>query len=252
MRLPIICAQCMREDLASARPFMTMEWHDDGRYEATCSKGHKSITVLQEQKFELLFDIGAYALADGYYREAVSSFASSLERFYEFFITAVLLEKGVGGDMIQQTWKHVANLSERQLGAFIFLHLSELYKCPPVLGPKSVNFRNAVIHKGKIPSRAEALKYGQEILDLVRPLVQELKQRSPKGVQATIFQHIKRSHPDPTRPSGTMAIATIISLSRDDKAYNERSLDAALRDLKRWEIKSGTLTVGGSSPATST
>ena len=108
MKLPIICSECMRQDVASAEMFTSLEWRDDGRYETTCPKGHSSITILQELKFELLFDIGAYAIADGYYREAVSSFTSSLERFYEFFISSVLLEKGVKEDDRIKSWKTVA------------------------------------------------------------------------------------------------------------------------------------------------
>ncbi len=86
----------MIDDISSARPIAAIEFRDDGRYEVTCPKGHKSVTILQQQKFEVLFDIGAYAIVDGYYREAVSSFTSSLERFYEFFVKAVLLNKGIG------------------------------------------------------------------------------------------------------------------------------------------------------------
>ena len=84
MKLPIVCAQCMRDDLQNATQIASLEFGDDGKYEVVCPKGHKSITLLQQQKFELLFDIGAYAIVDGYYREAVSSFTSSLERCYEF------------------------------------------------------------------------------------------------------------------------------------------------------------------------
>ena len=42
-------------------------------------------------KFELLFELGINALIDGYPREAVSSFASALERFYEFFCQVAAL-----------------------------------------------------------------------------------------------------------------------------------------------------------------
>lgn len=51
-----------------------------------CSHGHKTTTIVQNPKYEILFDIGANAIVDGYYREAVSSFTSSLERFYEYSI----------------------------------------------------------------------------------------------------------------------------------------------------------------------
>ena len=95
MKLPVTCSQCMQDDISSSNIIGTVEFRDNGRYEITCPKGHTSITLLQQQKFELLFDIGAYAIVDGYYREAVSSFTSSLERFYEFFIKVLCISKGV-------------------------------------------------------------------------------------------------------------------------------------------------------------
>jgi hypothetical protein len=71
-------ADCMQEN-GKAEEISTVEFTDDGLYEATCPKGHKSITILQQRKFEILFDIGIYAINDGYYREAISSFTASLE-----------------------------------------------------------------------------------------------------------------------------------------------------------------------------
>ena len=110
--------------MSTAFPFTTLEWQDDGRYQTTCPKGHTSITILQEQKFELLFDIGAYAIVDGYYREAVSSFTSSLERFYEFVIKSILLDAQMSENLIKETWNSVSSQSERQFGAFLFLYLN--------------------------------------------------------------------------------------------------------------------------------
>jgi hypothetical protein len=82
-----------------------VEFRDDGRYEFTCPEGHTNVSSLQEQKFELLFEIGAFAIRDGYYREAVTSFASSLERFYEFFIKAALYEKGIDAGIVEESLK---------------------------------------------------------------------------------------------------------------------------------------------------
>lgn len=77
---------CFQELGKSTNEFITLEFRDDGCYGVCCSRGHTSVTILQEQKFEILFDIGANAIIDGYYRESISSFTSSLERFYEFCI----------------------------------------------------------------------------------------------------------------------------------------------------------------------
>ena len=66
MKLAIICPDCATASTPEYSP-VTVEMRDDGFYRITCPAGHTSLTALQEQKFEILFDIGAYALLDGYY-----------------------------------------------------------------------------------------------------------------------------------------------------------------------------------------
>jgi hypothetical protein len=221
----------MKEDLATAGPVATVEFRDDGRYEIACPKGHKAVTLLQQQRFEILFDIGAYAIGDGYYREAVSSFAASLERLYEFFIHAVMYQKGIDDDAIEKAWSQVAALSERQLGAFIFIYTIELGRPPNVQTEKAVKFRNAVIHKGKIPTRQEAVQYGQQILNIARPIIAEAKQRLPDGVKKTITKHLSKAAGGATE-AVTFSRPTILNLARAEP--DQRSLEEAMASLPRW------------------
>ncbi len=201
-----------------------------------CPKGHRSITILQQQKFEVLFQIGAYAIADGYYREAVSSFASSLERLCEFFVRAVMLQEELKQETIDAAWKLVAAQSERQLGAFIFLYTTKFGRAPTLLGDSSVKFRNDVVHKGKIPSRAEAIEYGQAVLDVMRPILRETQERFPEGVSKTVFRQLSqsRSAADEGLPVSTMSMSTIVSLSIAEPAHHARSLEEAISGLVRW------------------
>lgn len=238
MKLPIVCSKCMVEKVSSGEipeVIGVAEFRDDGKYEVTCSKGHNSTTVLQQQKFELLFDIGAYAIVDNYYREAVNSFTSSLERFYEFFIKAVLLDKGIEDNAFLQAWKMIASQSERQLGAFVFVYLTEFKSPPTLLSTTNVQFRNEVIHKGKIPTRQQALEYGQGVLDVVRPILKQVKELYPRGVQKTVFQHLEqcRGSVDANRGASLMGIDTILSLSNVTPGRDERSLDECL-PVRRW------------------
>jgi hypothetical protein len=53
-------------------------------------------------KFEVLFDLAANAIVDGYYREAIASFAASLERFFEFFVHVACLKQGVEEDVFEK------------------------------------------------------------------------------------------------------------------------------------------------------
>ncbi|MCB1615105.1 MAG: hypothetical protein KDI30_03730 [Pseudomonadales bacterium] len=53
--------------------------NSDGHYEFVCENGHTSVVRLQEEAFQVMFEMGLHAINDRYYREAVVNFASSLE-----------------------------------------------------------------------------------------------------------------------------------------------------------------------------
>jgi hypothetical protein len=238
MKLPIPpCEECLRE-IVEPPPssIVTVEFRDDGRYEVTCPKGHSSVTVLHQQKFEILFEIGAYAIRDRYYREAVSSFTASLERFYEFFVRAALFEKGLDADTIATSWNAVARQSERQLGAFIFVYTDELRRTPPLLTNKRTAFRNEVIHRGRIPTRQEAVDYGQAVLDVMLPVLREAKEQFRIGVLKTIQEHLKHCQAQEDEGTNviTMDLLTIVSLSVDGSVRSAGNLEEALKNLVRW------------------
>ncbi|MCJ8541806.1 hypothetical protein MWG95_13880 [Klebsiella variicola] len=248
MKLQSSCPECLEEfikaqivgDNGTSPPIITnfssVGFREDGRYEMTCLKGHTSITILQQQKFEILFDIGAHAIIDGYYREAVSSFTSSLERFYEFFIKVVCISKGISEPNTLEAWKEVSNQSERQLGAFIFLHLLELGYKPILLKSKKIQFRNEVIHKGMIPSEAQALDYGQAVIDIIRPLLKILKKDYSEAISKSVLQYLNsiRKPSDDGVPVSTMCLTTILSLSYVEPTHETQSLSEAISQLKHW------------------
>lgn len=216
MRLPLTCPQCMRDNIAEAGIVEVAEFRNDNRYDVVCPRGHKGVIALQQHKFEILFEIGAYAMVDGYYREAVSSFASSLERLYEFFIRAGALECGLSEQAIDDTWKLVAAQSERQLGAFAFQHLFSVRATPTLLSSKQVAFRNDVVHKGRIPTRTGAVEFGQAVLDVARPTLAAAKASFPKGVEKAVFLHLRAGYPQPSEklPAATLGVPTILSISQ--------------------------------------
>lgn len=234
MKLPVICSQCLAKGNGTdIQKIATVELRDDDRYELTCPKGHHWVTFLQQQKFEVLFEIGAYAITDGYYREAVSSFASSLERVYEFFIRAVMHQKNLNQTTIDNAWRDISAQSERQLGGFIVLYTAEFGRPPKTLNNDQTRFRNDVIHKGKIPSRAEALKYGQAILDVVRTILRETTQKYPDGTNKTIVSHLAQSRTlaDKGKQIATLCLSTIVSLSITEPSHHKRSLEEAISGL---------------------
>lgn len=231
MKLPIVCAQCMNEDIENAMVVGKVEFNDDSRYEIQCKKGHTSVVILQQHRFEVLFDIGAYAINDGYYREAISSFSSALERFYEYYIKVICYSKKISSSIIKETWDSISSQSERQLGAFILIHLLETGVKPVLLSNSLIKFRNGVIHKGKIPDKKEAIKYGQAILDLIRPLFKNLIKAYPETIQNFTHMHVINSR----KPSDyQFAIASLSITTILNNSNNEISLEDALLNLKYW------------------
>jgi hypothetical protein len=250
MRLAITCMGCFQADGKPSDEAVSVEMRDDGLYSVTCHRGHTTVTAIQEQKFEILFDLGAMALLDGYPREAVSSIASALERFYEYYIQVLCLKHGVTYDAFSDAWKPVSRQSERQLGAFLFLYLLENKKplhpsivdARPTTGSGGkgqltwTEFRNNVTHKGYIPSTDEVLLYGDLVYQFIYRLVKELRSSAAEFMQNATFHHLKRAHEAAAGAQvSTMTIPTLVSLVRvDQPAATFAEALKGLEKYRRW------------------
>ena len=177
MRFPATCPHCRREVQA--------EYTDSGIHDLGCPHCAGRFTVyLRKHKFEMLFDLGTRALMDGYAREAVASFAGSLERFFEFYTRAATLERaaGKGEDFaaaaarLDTAWKLLSAQSERQLGAFALAYLWREGEAPDFLTPQALgsDFRNRVIHRGYLPQRSEVDAYAARVFALIDRLLTQL------------------------------------------------------------------------------
>ncbi|GBL06334.1 hypothetical protein [Glaciecola sp. KUL10] len=181
MKIPVLCSQCTSHtpDIQEINKHSrSIHVTDSIVYRLECPKGHIEFLVLKHFAHEILFEIGAQAIEDGYYREAISSFTSSLERFYEFFIRITCEFDRVDKDEFNKAWRTISSLSERQLGAYIFRYLSHFGQAPAAPNNKIKTLRNKVIHKGYIPSRNEALNYGERILNEIMPILLELRDKN--------------------------------------------------------------------------
>jgi len=243
--------QCLQEQEHPSLEFQPVEIRDDGLYSSTCNRGHTTLTVIQEQKFEVLFDFGAMALIDGYPREAVTSIAAALERFYEFYVATTCLKHDIGIADFQKTWKHVSSQSERQFGAYLFAYLIDHNGGePPVIDNEKPEldgisknktrtwkeFRNAVVHKGYIPSVSETIVYGNIVYLHLNELIVDLKERSVEAIQEITFQHIARANEAANgKVVSTMSIPTLVSLVRAEE--QPKSFEEALErvaEYKKW------------------
>ena len=122
MRVPAQCPQCPPEPSVVYMTdvyFKEMDAADvhSGKLTLRCKQGHETVVTLPIPAFELLIDFGCAALLDGYAREAVTSFASSFERFEEFACRFLLARRNVSFALVDAWWKEVATSSERQMGS---------------------------------------------------------------------------------------------------------------------------------------
>jgi hypothetical protein len=225
MDVMISCMECLvQDDLPNFSSHSMARLPDDGVIEATCPRGHRTFTIIQQVKFELLSDMAVKAIVDGYYRDAIASFTAALERLYEFFIEAACRKKGIERDTFVSAWKSLAKQSERQLGAFIAAFLIETGAPPKLLPRAQTEFRNEVIHKGKFPSREEAICFGQAVAHCAIPILEMLRSDPfTEIVQVLVRERLhdqyKRASNASVRAS-TCCINTTFSLT-----YSELEMD---------------------------
>lgn len=216
MRLFLPCMSCFEElgrpDLAS----YPADILNNVTAKFVCQQGHKSVVVLQSQKFAILAELAVTAILDGYYREAVSTFASSLERFQEFYIKTVLRSRGFDLEMFEKLWKGVHKQSERQFGAYQFVFGLEEGEPPRMLSNNKVTFRNKVIHQGLIPTYDEAIAFGQSVADVVNPVYRRLTSDKSEVLKTIEWEEILSGYQsaEPNEKPSTMSIATLLGSSR--------------------------------------
>ena len=168
------------------RENVLVELNDEGVYSFNCPKNHTQWVFTFEEIFQILYDLGVRSLCDGYTREAVASFATSLERYYEYIIKLFLLSEDVNDETLENYWNIILKQSERQYGAYLSLYCNKTKKPPNIQSNKWVEFRNKIIHYGHIPSEIKTLEYAQYIYDLIFSGLAELIEIFPDNYRALI------------------------------------------------------------------
>ena len=222
MKTLTTCMQCQAEaGIPNFSALALAEIPENGIIEITCDRGHRTATIIQESKFEILSEMGVKALVDGSYRDAVSSFASTLERLYEYFIEAACRKQGISPGVFSASWKAMASQSERQLGAFLAAFLLDTRETPKLLPQKQVELRNSVVHKGRFPTSDEASKFGAAMFDCALPVLQVLRSSSYAETIQTLTSERVRDRSKQARHAGrttsTMSMATPLSFVLADQ-----------------------------------
>jgi len=177
--------------------------------------------IIQQTKFEILSEMGVRGIVNRSYRDAVSSFATCLERLHEYFVEAVCRKHGIIPEVFAATWKSMARQSERQLGAFLAGFLLDTRQTAKLLPQTQVAFRNAVVHNGRFPSREEAIRFGQDMFDCALPILTVLRSAHyAETVRILAFERIRDQSKQPVQEGlqiSTISIATPLSIAVADQ-----------------------------------
>ena len=231
MRVIATCPICLQEQSEGGKqPRLNPiagELDDNGSIHVTCGHGHYGIVVYDSRRYEVLVKSAARAFLDGYTNEVVAVMSSALERAYEFYIRVSCRAKGLSAEVLEDAWKVVAAQSERQFGAFQFLHLLD-QESSYRLDPFITEVRNKVIHRGKIVREPEALEFAEKVFKVIQELesilqskfpvfVSEESEREVKAQEAKIphgVEHLKLStktvNVDTTKNEVTGVVSTFI------------------------------------------
>ncbi len=110
-----------------------------------------------------------------------------------FFIRTTLHSWGVPLAKIDSTWKEMSRQSERQLGAFLVLYLYLTKDSYGLLKRKMIEQRNDIIHRGKLPSKQEAIEFGKYAFDSINHILCILREQCGKSVGTSIVAQTNKA-----------------------------------------------------------
>lgn len=239
MKVVLPCFECLRTTGNLHSDPIEVEVVSDGPMTGRCPHGHETPLAIQNQDFELLFDLGCMALLDGYSREAVTSMAASLERACMFYVRCIFSEtihrdkkEGHKVQALEEPFLALTSRqSERQLGAFLALYAINEKEQLPTLAPKWVEFRNDCVHKGRVPTSARVLEYAEAVLTILDQIVAVALGRFPDAVATQTHRHIASRNAG-TGNQSTLHLPTIVSLVIKRPA--KRPFSERLEELRKW------------------
>lgn len=137
MKLFLQCAKCLEIYLQESLDTLDfpniskVTLNESSIYSTGCDIHDEQDVYCTTPKFEMIFQNGFSSIIDGYYRESVNSFASSLELFYEYYVRVLSVHLNKSSEKHSKAWRELANSSERQLGAYTMSYFLAHDEPPP-------------------------------------------------------------------------------------------------------------------------
>ncbi|MFP7480183.1 hypothetical protein [Terribacillus saccharophilus] len=232
MRFDVECAMCMDENKENK---VTFEVSNKSLYRVKCSEGHEYDHVLSVELFEMLYEVGIYALIDGYTREAVSSFATALERFHQYCFKFLSKYHSVPSAVLDGIWETMNRSSEQQAGAFHSLYMVTFKEEPPKIKGSKKQLRNDVIHYGKIPSQEQATNYAKFVFEYIRDILDKFSKYENFNVirMSIMYDYFTSQQEFSTSSSRITMMGISLYGVVTEKDFN-KSLDTMIQSNSRW------------------
>jgi hypothetical protein len=226
MRIAALCTRCPHE-------LVFLELQDEHVYRFRCERGHETQIWLQNDRYDLIFHSACLAFLDGYHREAVFGLSVSLERFLEFCIEVLSTHIGIPADAFAKSWQLVSRQSERQLGMFVGMWLAHIRQAPRLLPSKWAEFRNGVVHSGRLPSRAEVIEYGDQALVFIGTHLDALRENAQEAIFDRAVAHQVKDRGLQSPDTAVVHIPTTVSAAMGTRptSFSQALIEvAALRE----------------------
>ncbi len=172
MQIPLICPTCLKDE-GRGVVYAPAQVNEAGLFQANCEHGHTIKAVSERPNHEWLITAAAYAIGDGYHREAVLNFAAALESAFDFYVEASLLQANLEMEAVRELLRQNRQ-DQRRAGMVSVCYLRDTGKQFPYLQRKWIEFRNDIVHNGRWPTRETGLEYAAYICESVLGLYEAL------------------------------------------------------------------------------
>lgn len=234
MQIHLTCMRCTFEFAPHSGGFHAPILSDNRCYDFTCPRGHRCRIIVQQPRFEILFELSLNAIIDGYYREAVSSASASAERTYEIFSRLLFLQSARNKDDFNTAWRIVRKFSERQVGFFVCLWAEHMNELPELPTNSMVELRNSVIHQGRFPTRDEAVSYLEKQFQQIEANLKKLESLIPRDQMAWDHEFFETAFSQIGDVANTtLSISTIFNASRNGEV---RSVEEYLENVRKMRV----------------
>jgi hypothetical protein len=230
--VPIVCRECNPDGSSSGNPVfpsvsLDLRPDGDGRYMSECSRGHKQLVALRQQKFEILFELAAYAIRDGHYRQSISFCTASLEALREFFLRSMSYQNGINKERFDAAWKLLGISRQHRYEAYLLNYLNYCARPPVLLTAGQNDWKDSVMQKGITPTREECVTFGRAVLHVLRTAVEDARDAFPDGVK----QAMQEAQQHASRDAAPWSIRTIVNLDADGGEHRYPTLEDALAKM---------------------